>query len=65
MRKIETFNNTATQTRVYWCVEWQEYQVKFYRVAGGAFKIDSDSTYHTDNKQDAIDTARKMNATYR
>jgi len=65
MKKLETLNNTGTQTRVYWNAEWSEYQVKFYRVVNGAFKVDSDSTYFTTDKNDAIDTARKINATYK
>ena len=56
-RLIENlWNHLGTHERrakVYRDVEWQEYRVRFF--IGGIYQTDAD--YHTDDKQDALDTA--------
>jgi hypothetical protein len=49
----------AKFVRVYWCREWQEYQVKSYDV-GNNIKGKLIGTYHTDDKTDAIATANSI-----
>ena len=60
MKLVETFKGTEKLVKVYWCKDWEEYQCKVYAVASGVSKIIKDATYHTDDKNDAIMTARKM-----
>lgn len=56
MRKIFETTNGTRQVKVYRNAEFGEYQAKLY--IKGAFIIDA--TYFTDDKMDAIDTARHM-----
>lgn len=60
MKLIETFKNAQKIIKVYWCAEWQEYQAKLYGVTNGKATYYAPATYHTDDKEDAICTARKM-----
>jgi hypothetical protein len=60
MKLIQVFNSSERQVKVYWCKEWSEYQCKLYEVVSGKAKFYEPATYHTDDKQDALDTARKM-----
>jgi hypothetical protein len=55
MRLISTIHKAAAEAtaKVYRDTDWQEYRVKFY--ARGQHLQNAD--YHTDDKQDAIDTA--------
>lgn len=56
MRKIAEFEwPNGNKTRVYRNVEWNEYVVKFYNHQG--VHMDA-SDYHTNDKQDALDTAK-------
>lgn len=51
-----TFNGSTGMTKIFWDTEWEEYRVKLW--AGGKRKPLAD--YHTDDRQDAIDTAKLM-----
>lgn len=55
MRVVETVGSVSSGrfARVYRDSEWNEYRVRFFR--GG--KYESAADYHTDDKQDALDTA--------
>jgi hypothetical protein len=55
MRLISTIHKASAEAtaKVYRDTEWQEYRVKFYR--GTIHQVNAD--YHTEDKQDAIDTA--------
>ena len=54
LRKIGSFVSTPVrEARVYRDAEWNEYRVKFY--LNGHHMQEED--YHTDDKQDAMDTA--------
>lgn len=55
MRLISTIHKAAAEVtaKIYRDTEWQEYRVKFYREGQHLQNAD----YHTDDKQDAIDTA--------
>lgn len=56
LRKLTSFSSTSGQYRtatVYRDAEWDEYRVRFYRE--GVYQEGAD--YHTDDKQDAMDTA--------
>jgi hypothetical protein len=55
MRLISTIHKAAAEAtaKVYKDTDWQEYRVKFY--IQGQHQENAD--YHTDDKQDAIDTA--------
>ena len=55
---IATFSNTKHVT-VTWCKTWEEYQVKCYGVNAGTRGKLID-TYNTDDKEDAIETAKRM-----
>lgn len=50
----ETFKNS--EAKVYWDSSLSEYTVKFY--VGGSYRKNSD--YFTDDKQDAMGTAKQM-----
>lgn len=56
MRLIATIHKAAAEAtaKVYKDTDWGEYRVQFYRA--GQHLIDAD--YHTDDKEDAHDTAR-------
>ncbi len=55
MRLINTIHKAAAEAtaKIYRDTEWGEYRVKFYR----AGQHQQDADYHTEDKQDAIDTA--------
>lgn len=56
MRKIAEFSwPNGNKTKVYRNAEWEEWVVKFYNSQG--VHMDA-SDYHTNDKQDALDTAR-------
>lgn len=48
--------NDSYQAKVYWCSEWQEYQVRLF-VNGLHIR---NATYHTDCHDDALSTAKVM-----
>ena len=56
MKRLETIINTKTgrEARVYRDSDWQEWRVKFYE--HGIYLAEAD--YHTDDKADAMHTAR-------
>ena len=56
MRLITTIQNPATEqvAKVYRDTDWNEYRVKFFEC--GIHQVESD--YHTDDKDDALDTAK-------
>ena len=54
MRLIRTYAGPTCYAKVYRDVEWNEYRVKFH-VADTGYLTEAD--YHTDDKQDALDTA--------
>lgn len=64
MKKIAEYTKHPRQVKVYRNSEWNEYIVKFYEYwedfstmhCGYAHLTNAD--YHTDDKQDAIDTAK-------
>lgn len=53
LRLIHTVEIDVKLAKVYRDSEWQEYRVKFY--VDGVYQVEAD--YHTEHKQDAIDTA--------
>jgi len=56
LRKIESISNESLELKaiIYHDAEWNEYRVKFHQ--HGTYQTESD--YHTDDKEDAQDTAR-------
>lgn len=65
MRIIETIRNTkpdgiTLRARVRYNAEYEEYVVDFATAAAGStvFHKHKDADYHTDDKQDAINTAK-------
>ena len=59
LKLLETFSvltKDALTTKVYRDTEWDEYVVRLYR--NGVEQVMA--SYHTDNKQDALDTALAM-----
>ena len=58
LRAVEDgqFSGPHGRTRVYWDSQWEEYRVKLWQ--GG--KRAEGADYHTDDKQDALDTAKVM-----
>lgn len=52
-RKIQTIAKAEREARIYWDAEWQEYRTTFY--VSNVKQEDAD--HHTDDKEDAIDTA--------
>lgn len=56
MRLINTIHKAAAEAtaKVYHDTEWSEYRVKFY--LNGIWQVNAD--YHTEDRQDALDTAR-------
>lgn len=56
MRKIAEFRDTTNNNtaKVYRDVEWDEYRVKFFDAQGK--HLDA-ADYHTDDKEDALNTA--------
>lgn len=54
MKKIAVFSFGNRTAKVYRDSEWQEYRVKFY-VAGTHMDA---ADYHTDDREDAMDTAK-------
>ena len=58
LRKITSFKNeiNSLQSSVYRDTEYDEFRVRFYR--DGTYQANAD--YHTDDKQDALDTARSF-----
>lgn len=57
LRLIETLINGNNTAKVYRDAEWQEYRVKFWQ---NGFRQPERTDYHTDDKQDAIGTAKEM-----
>lgn len=56
MKLIATFSTEGEGTaKVYHNTEWQEYVVKWFNTRGTHMDA---SDYHTDDKQDALDTAQ-------
>ena len=63
MKRIAFLHSSIGHTaKVFRNVEWQEYQVKFYDTNGQHF---SHADYHTDDKEDALTTARTQLAAYK
>jgi hypothetical protein len=62
MRLISTIHKAseALTVKTYKDTNWNEYRVKTY--IEGQHQIDAD--YHTDDKEDALDTARAIVARY-
>lgn len=62
MRLISTIHKAAAEAtaKVYHDTEWGEYRVKFY--LNGIWQVNAD--YHTEDKQDAFDTAHAIVARY-
>lgn len=60
MRLIDTIRNNRTNqaAKVYRDSEWNEYRVRFYQDG----HVQPAQDYHTDDKQDALDTARRVQA---
>lgn len=56
LRKIASFTHGYSSTKVYRDVEFNEYRVRLF--VGGVLRQAAD--YHTDDKNDAIATGRKM-----
>lgn len=58
LRKIETLTGEAPDRKavVYRDTEWDEFRVKFHQ--GGVYLAKAD--YHTEDKEDALDTARSF-----
>lgn len=52
MKRVKVETLIGSKISVWYCDEWQEYQVK---VAGKP-----KATYHTDDKKDALQTAQVM-----
>lgn len=58
MKRIAVFHSSIGHTaKVYKDYEWQEYRVKFYSPEGQHME---NADYHTDDKTDALDTARSL-----
>jgi len=56
MRLISTINNSlGFKAKVYFDNEWNEYIVKYY---DGKLELPEGTFYHTDDKEDAINTAK-------
>jgi len=56
LRRIAQFHvSTGQSAKVFKDTEWNEYRVKFYDEEGQHM---TQADYHTDDKQDAEDTAR-------
>ena len=56
MKRIAYLHSSIGHTaKVYRDSEWQEYRVKFYDTDGQHF---TNADYHTDDKEDALTTAR-------
>jgi hypothetical protein len=52
------FTGPHGYTRVYYDSDWQEYRVKLWQ---GKDRVrEKNSDYHTDDRQDALDTAKIM-----
>lgn len=63
MHRIAHMHSSIGHTaKVYHDTEWQEYRVKFYGTNGEYF---SHADYHTDNKEDALETARVQLTVYK
>lgn len=56
MKLIQSFPFEGGAVKVYWSKEWEEFQVR--RVVGGKHR--EAETYHTNDKADALATARTM-----
>lgn len=56
MRSIKTFGHGTFVARVYRDAEWGEYRARILRDGHPLAKLD----YHTDDKTDALDTAKHM-----
>jgi hypothetical protein len=56
MRLVTTIQNLSKEkfAKVYRDTDWNEYRVKFFEC--GIHQVEAD--YHTDDKDDALDTAR-------
>lgn len=59
--KTDTINNVDFIVKVYRDSDWNEYICRLF--ANGEEMVDS--SYHTDDKQDALDTANNMLGFYR
>jgi hypothetical protein len=56
MRKIAQFDSGNMSVKVYRDIEWNEYRVKIYRDN----MHEESADYHTDDKEDALDTAKSI-----
>jgi len=56
MKLIQKFGDDTVIVKIYRDSEWNEFVCRLF-VNGAELK---DSSYHTDDKQDAIDTAQSM-----
>ncbi len=56
LRKVKAFATPILGATVYRDAEWDEYRVKFFR--DGVYQSKAD--YHTDDKEDALSTARSF-----
>lgn len=60
MKHIETFKNADSMVKVEWSKTWEEYRVRLFQVKGMTLKAQKPADYFTDDKLDAIRTARAM-----
>jgi hypothetical protein len=61
-RKVKTFGDPPA-VQVYWDRDWDEYVVAYAQgavISRTAQPPSEESDYHTDNQEDAYDTARQM-----
>lgn len=60
MKLIQQFTNANAQVRIHWNASLGEYRCRVYKVSGFNFKAYTPEDYFTDDKTDAINTARLM-----
>ena len=59
-RLIDTFTGNKTSVRVYYDSEWEEYQCELWYKKPMGWQLQNKATYHTDDKGDALSTAKDM-----
>lgn len=63
MKRIALIHSSIGHTaKIFRDTEWNEYRVKFYSPEGQHY---SQADYHTDDKQDALDTAQRQITAYK
>lgn len=58
MRNLVTHTSPTKEAEVWFDSEWDEYVVKFFTITVMTRNHLRKADYHTDNKQDAFDTAQ-------